>query len=71
MLSSDSRDQFCGSPVVLLWSWVLVFGVLVDWALFLSLTTFLWFKVSDLSASLLLSACCDGLLIVFQFCNVI
>jgi hypothetical protein len=35
--------------------------------LFLCLTPFLWVKVSDLSASPLLSACCDGLLIVFQF----
>jgi hypothetical protein len=39
--------------------------------LFLCLTPFLWGKVSDPSAGPLLSACCDGLLIVFQFCNVI
>jgi hypothetical protein len=34
--------------------------------LFLCLAHFLWGKVSDLSAGPLLSACCDGLLIVFQ-----
>jgi hypothetical protein len=39
--------------------------------LFLCLTPFLWSKVSDLSAGLLLSACCDGLLIIFQFCSVV
>jgi hypothetical protein len=32
---------------------------------------FLWGKVNDLSASPLLSACCDGLLFVFQFCRAI
>jgi hypothetical protein len=45
--------------------------VLVYWGLFLCLTPFLWGKVSDLSAGPLLSACCDGLLIVFQFYSVI
>jgi hypothetical protein len=35
--------------------------------LFLCLTPFLWGKVSDLSAGPLLSVCCDGLLIVFNF----
>jgi hypothetical protein len=54
---------------VLLLSWV--FAVLVYWGLFLCLAPFLWDKVSDLSASTLLSACCDGLLIVFQFCSVV
>jgi hypothetical protein len=39
--------------------------------LFLFLTPFLWGKVSDPSAGPLLSACCDGLLIIFQFCSVI
>jgi hypothetical protein len=38
---------------------------------FLCLATFLWGKVSDLSADPLLSACCDGLLIIFHFCSVI
>jgi hypothetical protein len=40
--------------------------VLVYWGL-LCLSAFLWGKVSDLSACPLLSECCDGLLIVFQF----
>jgi hypothetical protein len=35
--------------------------------LFLCLTSFLWGKVSDPSASSLLSECCDGLLIFFNF----
>jgi hypothetical protein len=39
--------------------------------LFLCLTPFLWGMVSDPSAGLLLSACCDGLLIVSQFCSVV
>jgi hypothetical protein len=39
--------------------------------LFLCLIPFLCGKVSDPSASLLLSACCDGSLFVFQFCRVI
>jgi hypothetical protein len=38
--------------------------------LFLCLAPFLWGKVSGLSASPLLSVCCDTLLIVFQFCKV-
>jgi hypothetical protein len=38
---------------------------------FFCLAPFLWSKVSVPSAGPLLSACCDGLLIVFQFCNVI
>jgi hypothetical protein len=32
---------------------------------------FLWGKVSDPSSGPLVSACCDGLLIVFQFCSAI
>jgi hypothetical protein len=68
MLFSGSRDQLCSSPAVLLWSWL--FGVMVYWGLFLCLAPFLWGKVNDLSASPLLSACCEGLLIVFQFCSV-
>jgi hypothetical protein len=44
---------------------------LITGALFVCLTPFLWGKVSDPSASPLLSVCCDGLLIVFQFCSVI
>jgi hypothetical protein len=39
--------------------------------LLLCLAPFLWFKVSDLSVGSLLSACCDGLLIVFQFCSAV
>jgi hypothetical protein len=39
--------------------------------LFLCLSPFLWGKVSDLSASPLLSACCDALLFIFQFCRAI
>jgi hypothetical protein len=49
-------------------------GFLVCWltgGLFLCLSSFLWGKVGDQSPSPLLSACCDGLLIVFQFCSVI
>jgi hypothetical protein len=41
--------------------------VLVYWGLFLCLALFLWGKVRDPSASSLLSACCAGLLIVFNF----
>jgi hypothetical protein len=44
---------------------------LITGALFVCLTPFLWGKVSDPSASPLLSVCCDGLLIIFQFCSVI
>jgi hypothetical protein len=39
--------------------------------LFLCLAPFLWDKLSDPSASPLLSACCDGLLIIFQLYSVI
>jgi hypothetical protein len=39
--------------------------------LFLCLAPFIWGKVSDPSAGSLLSACCDGLLIVVQFCSVV
>jgi hypothetical protein len=39
--------------------------------LFLCLIPFLWGKGSDLSVGPLQSACCDGLLIIFQFCNVV
>jgi hypothetical protein len=39
--------------------------------LFLCLALFLWGKVSDPSVGLLLSACCESLLIVFQFCSVV
>jgi hypothetical protein len=39
--------------------------------LFLCLTPFLWDKVSDTSTGPLLSVCCDGLLIIFQFCSVV
>jgi hypothetical protein len=69
MLSSGSGDQLCNPPAILLWSWV--FTVLVYWGLFLCFFPFLWGKVSDPSASPLLSACCDGLLTIFQFCSVV
>jgi hypothetical protein len=38
---------------------------------FLCLSLFLWGKVHDPSTGHLLSVCCDGLLIIFQFCSVI
>jgi hypothetical protein len=41
------------------------------WGLFLCFAPFPWDKVSVPSACPLLSACCDDLLIVFQFCSVI
>jgi hypothetical protein len=68
-LSPVSEDQFYSSPAVLIWSWV--FAVLVYWDLFLCPALFLWGKVSDTSAGPMLSACCDGLLIIFQFCSVV
>jgi hypothetical protein len=42
---------------------------LITGGLFLYLAPFSWGKVSDPSAGPLLSACCDGLLIIFQFCS--
>jgi hypothetical protein len=39
--------------------------------LFLCLIPFLWGKVSDPSGGPLLSVCCDGLLIIFQFFSVV
>jgi hypothetical protein len=62
-------SQLCSPPAILFWSWVLT--VLVYWVLVSFLAPFLWDKASDLSASPLLSACCDGLLIIFQFCSVV
>jgi hypothetical protein len=44
---------------------------LITGGLFLCLASFLWGKVSDPSAGPLLSVCCDGLLIIFQFCSVV
>jgi hypothetical protein len=44
---------------------------LITGGLFLCLTPFLWGKVSGQSAGPLLSVCLDGLLIIFQFCNVV
>jgi hypothetical protein len=44
---------------------------LITGGFFLCLAPFLWGKISDPSASPLLSGCCDGLLIIFQFCSVI
>jgi hypothetical protein len=61
--------QLCSPAAVLLWSWVFI--VLDYWGLFLCLASFLWSKVSDTSAGPLLSECCDGSLIIFQFCNVV
>jgi hypothetical protein len=49
-------------------------GFLLFWfigSLFFCLAPFLWGKVRDMSASSLMSACYDGLLIVFQFCSVV
>jgi hypothetical protein len=69
MFSSGSRDQLCSSPAVLHWSWV--FTGLDYWGLVSLPCPFPWVKVSDLSAGLLLSACCHGLLIIFQFCSVV
>jgi hypothetical protein len=49
-------------------------GFLLCWftgILFLCLIPFFWGKVSDPSADPLMPACCDDLLIVFQFCSVI
>jgi hypothetical protein len=40
---------------------------LITGGLLLCLTPFFWGKVSDPSAGSLQSACCDGLLIIFQF----
>jgi hypothetical protein len=69
MLSSGSRDQLCCPPTVLLWSWV--FTVLVYWGLVSLPHPLSWVKVRDPSVDPLLSACCGGLLIVFQFSSVI
>jgi hypothetical protein len=69
MLFSGSGNQLYSSVAVLLWNWV--FAVLVYWGLVFLPCPFLWGKVSDPSAGPLLSACCDGLLIVFQVCSVI
>jgi hypothetical protein len=69
ILSSGSKEQLCSPSIILFWSWV--FAVLIYWGLFLSLAPFLWCKVSYLSASSLLSACYDGLLIFFQFCSIV
>jgi hypothetical protein len=44
---------------------------LITGGLFLCLAPFFWGKVSDPLAGPLLSACCDGLLIIFQFFSVI
>jgi hypothetical protein len=47
---------------------------LVCWfpgGLFLCFTSFLWGKISDLPAGLLLSVYSNGLLIIIQFCSVI
>jgi hypothetical protein len=44
---------------------------LITMTYFFASPPFLWGKVSDPSIGLLLSACCDGLLIIFQFCSVV
>jgi hypothetical protein len=65
MLLSGSRDQLVAQQ-----SSCFGVGFLLCWStrgLFLCLTPSLWGKISDLSAGPLLSACCDSLLIVFQF----
>jgi hypothetical protein len=63
------QNQLCSPPSVLLWSWV--FTALDYWGLVslpcpLSLGQGQW---SD--SPPLLSTCCDGLLIIFQFCSVV
>jgi hypothetical protein len=62
-------NQLYSPPAVLLWS--LVFTVLDYWGLVSWPHPFFWGKVSDTSASPLLSACYDGLLIIFQFLSVV
>jgi hypothetical protein len=69
ILSSGSREELFAHQlsyfgVVFLLCWFI-------WGLFLCLVPFLGGKVRDLSAGSLLSACYDGLLIVFQFCNIV
>jgi hypothetical protein len=67
--SSGSGDQLCGPPALLLCSWV--FSVLVYWGL-VSLPHAPSLGQGQSSAiSSLLSACYGGLLVVFQFCNII
>jgi hypothetical protein len=62
-------NQLHSPPVVLIWRWV--FTVL-DYSGLVSLPLpLLWSKVNNPSAGSLLSTCCDGLLIVFQFCSVV
>jgi hypothetical protein len=68
MLSSGSRIS---SVVHQLSCFGVGFTVLDYWGLISLPCPFLWGKVSDPSASPLLSACCGGLLIIFQFCSVI
>jgi hypothetical protein len=65
VLSSGSGDQLYSPPAVLLWNWI--FACWFIGGLFLCLALFLCGKVSDPSAGSLLSACCDGLLFVFNF----
>jgi hypothetical protein len=69
MLSSGSGDQLHSPPADLLWSWL--FTVLVYWGLVSLPCPFSLGQVSDSSAALLLSPCCDGLLFVFQFCRAV
>jgi hypothetical protein len=69
MLSSGSGNQLCSPPAVLLWNWG--FAVLFNWGLLSLLCSFLWGKVSNLSAGPLLLACCDSLLFVFQLCKAV
>jgi hypothetical protein len=68
MLFSGSGDQLCSSPDILLWR---IFAVLVYWGLVSLPCPLSLGKVSDPSAGPLLSAYCDGLLIIFQFCSVV
>jgi hypothetical protein len=50
---------------------ILVFTVLDYWGLVSLPHPLSLGKVSDLSSGTLLSACRDGLLIVFQFCSIV
>jgi hypothetical protein len=68
MVSSGTREQLCRPPAVLLWTWL--FSVLDYWGL-VSLPRPLSLGQGQWSISGLMDACCDGLLIIFQFCSVV
>jgi hypothetical protein len=66
MLSSGSRDQLCSPPAG---SWVFI--VLDYWELVYLPHSLILGQGQNLSAGPLLSACCDGSLIIFQFFSVV